>query len=967
MAANQVYDQLKALEINNTANYSVNASRSEVGNTLTGTTKTYSTLDAQGVESVNSVAEWSKANDNANQYFESVVSGEATGNFATQKGRVQNYIGNGFGLDSPAVDSKLFKAFDVDESVSSGYDKTYNFSTGSGETTSASDLVFDKTLISSERTSVSQNIKIPTFDATTQSNMGADLAAYNDKNQSNKVASLGEVKPIGGDYLSFGNDLNSEVITIPTSIIAAGNKVQVEAVDSESFASTFNTYDENSNGLFVVGTQPDAKVNTDPFVYVRDRKGQIITDTPAHNQLHGEVDIPVVDHSISGNNQNALADQLAAEAALKKIEKDAKAKAAEARQLEIYNTSVRKLAESPTDALGKEKEIEILQAVHQGTEGFAYKSNLASEDESLTFVDKGLRIIKDEQTLEEVVKERAEKERLAQQKIDAKFKRVEDETNPPVRLDRLGRPPEEVARTNLENDAQNNFTENNQYVNHHGPAIQQEIAEFEREDTLLDRHPTTGKTKTEIAAEKDARNRDPEFIKERAKAKTLELQAKQAAEIAALEKRKKDDKDFRDESVTADGAEANAAAPADVVARETKFSKVRAQTLADKKAKEAAELNKAAEEKRIAEEDANRRLIAGDPYAFSNLSYPYNVTNSNENGHYILFYVNVQNKTKYLYNTTSVGVTVGDSIEIPGAFIGGDGGPAGGGATYKAAHQGKGAAAGEIAYQSQAVKNGGKGNILRNNMKFLQKSRKAPYAGINSRYPTTTRITDSVALYLPTGIGNTTTATYGDSETGVAGYLALSGVDIIQDVKDLDFAGATDKLFGVGGRIITEAMKKIGIGAIEALTDTEGLTQSFDKIFGQTLNPYIEVTYTSFGMRTFDYTFQFAPESARESDEVKAIIQLFRFHMAPEMKGDAHRYLTLPSTFDIHYMFQSGMGDEAVAKENSFYNKIATCVLTQCDVNYTPDGVNSFDDGSPTKMIMKLIVKMTKMQMMMTQ
>ena len=115
-------------------------------------------------------------------------------------------------------------------------------------------------------------------------------------------------------------------------------------------------------------------------------------------------------------------------------------------------------------------------------------------------------------------------------------------------------------------------------------------------------------------------------------------------------------------------------------------------------------------------------------------------------------------------------------------------------------------------------------------------------------------------------------------------------------------------------------------------------------------------------MRTFEYAFSFAPTSARETDEVKAIIQLFRFHMAPEMKGAAHRYLTLPSTFDIHYMFQSGMDDTAVAKENSFYNKIATCVLTSCDVNYTPnEEVNSFADGAPTQISMALSFKETEM------
>ena len=49
------------------------------------------------------------------------------------------------------------------------------------------------------------------------------------------------------------------------------------------------------------------------------------------------------------------------------------------------------------------------------------------------------------------------------------------------------------------------------------------------------------------------------------------------------------------------------------------------------------------------------------------------------------------------------------------------------------------------------------------------------------------------------------------------------------------------------------------------------------------------------------------------------------------------------------------------AKENSFYNKIATCVLTGCNVNYTPDGVRSFEDGAPTQIHMTLSFQETKM------
>jgi hypothetical protein len=112
-------------------------------------------------------------------------------------------------------------------------------------------------------------------------------------------------------------------------------------------------------------------------------------------------------------------------------------------------------------------------------------------------------------------------------------------------------------------------------------------------------------------------------------------------------------------------------------------------------------------------------------------------------------------------------------------------------------------------------------------------------------------------------------------------------------------------------------------------------------------------------MRSFDYTFKFAPKSKEETDEVRAIIQLFRFHMLPEMKSTAHRYLTLPSTFDIHYMWQSG---SEVAQENSFYNKIATCVLNNVNVNYTPnDEVQSFSDGAPTQISMTLAFQETEM------
>ena len=86
----------------------------------------------------------------------------------------------------------------------------------------------------------------------------------------------------------------------------------------------------------------------------------------------------------------------------------------------------------------------------------------------------------------------------------------------------------------------------------------------------------------------------------------------------------------------------------------------------------------------------------------------------------------------------------------------------------------------------------------------------------------------------------------------------------------------------------------------------------------------MEVLFDKMALRTFNYNFKFAPKNKDERDDVQKIIQLFRFHMAPELKGGNNRFLTLPSTFDIHYMFQQ---EDGKASENDFYNRIATCVL----------------------------------------
>ena len=52
-----------------------------------------------------------------------------------------------------------------------------------------------------------------------------------------------------------------------------------------------------------------------------------------------------------------------------------------------------------------------------------------------------------------------------------------------------------------------------------------------------------------------------------------------------------------------------------------------------------------------------------DPLAFSTMSYPLDVQNNFQNGHYMLFYVNVQDKTKYVYDNQDMRSTGNEHTE----------------------------------------------------------------------------------------------------------------------------------------------------------------------------------------------------------------------------------------------------------------------------------------------------------------
>jgi len=328
-------------------------------------------------------------------------------------------------------------------------------------------------------------------------------------------------------------------------------------------------------------------------------------------------------------------------------------------------------------------------------------------------------------------------------------------------------------------------------------------------------------------------------------------------------------------------------------------------------------------------------VLDNDPLRFGVYQYPKDVFENDQLGHYMVFYVNKMERSKFEYGENSfvpaydfdVDERTGLKIEDRRLAI----------ANNKITGTNRGTGAPDLSKSDR--------------------NRRAK-VGIDSKRATTRRISDSIALYLPANVRDTTGATYEDMPTGILGYAAGQGLDLMNMLEAKDYNAAADIFTGSATMFATEAFKRAGAAFAEGLAGAEGAVQLANRVLGQADNPFVEVLFNSMNIREFTYNFNFAPRNSDETAEVQQIIQLFRFHMAPEMQGANSRYLTLPSEFDIHYMFK---GKDGQGRENDFYNRISTCVLMNVDTNYTPNGVRSFESGAPTKIDMTLTFKETEL------
>lgn len=334
-------------------------------------------------------------------------------------------------------------------------------------------------------------------------------------------------------------------------------------------------------------------------------------------------------------------------------------------------------------------------------------------------------------------------------------------------------------------------------------------------------------------------------------------------------------------------------------------------------------------------------------YDVSGLSYPDDLLNNPAYGqNRVIFYINVSVDSRVLKNgTADVAVVEGVQRSMRGQLVGqnistvaamGVAGVAGAlGGTALGSMVGAGSTGGVL---GAALGAGGTALIAdsANNAEVPEGQKKEPTFTRPQK-----RLKTAIALYIPNQLNTRYSVGWGEEDTGMFSALTKlgkEGGDAI--VRALSEKGAESRVSGVAKEVLTAA----AVGGATPFGKEQGIAA------GLAQNPKKEQAFKNVDFRTFTFDYQFAPKSSAEAQNVLNIIKAFKYHMHPEFKSeDAFLYI-YPSEFDITYYHG--------AKENLNIHRHTSCVLTEMNVNYTPNGVfTTFPDGMPTQINVTLTFK----------
>ena len=196
----------------------------------------------------------------------------------------------------------------------------------------------------------------------------------------------------------------------------------------------------------------------------------------------------------------------------------------------------------------------------------------------------------------------------------------------------------------------------------------------------------------------------------------------------------------------------------------------------------------------------------------------------------------------------------------------------------------------------------------------------------------TKRLDSVITMFMPADVKVNYKSNYTDQTIGVGAQAASQIIGEVVQTGDF----STDTIQRNAGDLATVAGRDAILAILSIAPIFEGSKEAIEIGMGATLTDRMEMAFKGIDKRKFTYTFKMMPRSQDESDEIKKIVDMFKFHMLPEMldASSRGRLMGYPSTFDIKYMYQNA--------ENNYLNKVSECYLESMDIDYGGDRYRTF-------------------------
>jgi len=201
----------------------------------------------------------------------------------------------------------------------------------------------------------------------------------------------------------------------------------------------------------------------------------------------------------------------------------------------------------------------------------------------------------------------------------------------------------------------------------------------------------------------------------------------------------------------------------------------------------------------------------------------------------------------------------------------------------------------------------------------------------------------------------------GSNLNAVGAFAAGASLGVMNSPTIKDLGSNVGKILGSIAKELRKNENKTYSDALKVYLAQEavGLQGLLSRTSGAILNPNMELLFNAPSLRPFTFTFRLSPRDSTEATQVRNIIRFFKQGMSVKTT-ETSVFLKAPNVFDIRYMSYDKEGNEI--KDHPSLNRIKTCALTACDVNYTPDGTYmTFNDEKRTMTSYEMSLRFTEL------